>query len=79
MVVSGVFEKFIFELEVFLYSIRVGLSLAKQLMSPQKIFVSSAEFTILAFWFPVCTPLIPCHYHEVGDDLGCNNIQKHGE
>ena len=53
----------------------MGLSLAKQLMSPQKMF------TILIFESPVCKPLIPCHYSviEIGDDLGCNNIQKHGE
>ena len=50
----GIF--FIFELEAFLY-IRMGLSLAKELMSPQKMF------SILIFGFPVCTPLIPCRYY----------------
>ena len=53
------FEKFIFELEAFSY-IRMGLSLAKQLMSPQKMF------SILIFGSPVCTPLIPCHYYWNG-------------
>ena len=38
----------------------------KQLMSPQKIFVSSAKLTILISWSPVCTPLILCHYHLNG-------------
>ena len=51
------FEKFTFELEAFLY-IRMGLSLEKQLISPQKII------TIII---------------EMGDDLGYNNIQKHGD
>ena len=58
-----VFWKFIYELEAFSYSVRMGLSLAKQLMSLQKMSVSSAKFTILISWSPVCTPLIPCHYH----------------
>ena len=53
------FGKFIFELEAFSY-IRMGLSLAKQLMSPQKMF------SILIFGSPVCTPLIPCHYYWNG-------------
>ena len=44
----------------------MGLSLAKLLMSPQKKLVSSAKFTILISWSPVCTPLIPCHYHSNG-------------
>ena len=57
------FEECIFELEAFSYSIGMGLSLAKQLTSPQKMFVSSAKFTILISLSPVCTPLIPCHYH----------------
>ena len=50
------FEKFIFELEAFSY-IRMGLSLAKPLMSPQKMF------SILIFGSPVCAPIIPCHYY----------------
>ena len=54
----GCFEKFIFELEAFSYSIGMGLSLAKQLTSPQKMFVSSAKFTILISWSPACPPLI---------------------
>ena len=53
--------------------IRIVLSLAQQLMSPQKMF------SILIFGSPVCTPLIPCHHYWTGDDLDCNNIQKHGE
>ena len=68
----GLFEKFIFELKAFSY-IRMGLSLKKQLMSPQKMI------TILIFEFSVCTPLILAIIIEMGGDLGCNNIQKHGE
>ena len=56
---TGFFENLIFELEVLPYSIRMGLSLAKQLMLPEKMFVSSAKFTVLISWFPVCTPLVP--------------------
>ena len=52
---------------------RIGLSLAKQLMSAQKMF------TILIFVSPVCTPLIFVIITEMGEYLGCNNIQKHGE
>ena len=51
------FERKSFELEAFLY-IKMGLSLEKQLISPQKII------TIII---------------EMGDDLGYNNIQKHGD
>ena len=53
------FEKFIFELEAFSY-IRMGLSLANQLMSSQKMF------SILTFGSPVCTSLIPYHYYWNG-------------
>ena len=59
---SGFFEKFIFGLKAFSFSIRMGLSLTKLLMSPQKKVVSSAKFTILIFRSPVCTTWIPCHY-----------------
>ena len=59
----GFFEKFIFRLEAFSFSISMGLSLRKLLMSPQKMLMSSAKFTILISWSPVCTPWIPCHYH----------------
>ena len=43
--------------------IKKGLSQTKHLMSPEKIFMSSAKFTILISWSPFCTPLFPCHYH----------------
>ena len=45
------------------------LSLAKQLMSPQKMF------SILILGSPACTPLII----EMGDVLDWDNIQKHGQ
>ena len=62
----GFLEKFIFGLEALSYSIRMGLSLTKLLMSPQEQLVSSGKFIILIFWSPVCTPSIPCHYHWNG-------------
>ena len=49
------------------------LTLAKQLMSPQKMF------TILILGSPVSKPLISCHYYWIGWRLCCNNIQKHRE
>ena len=61
--------KFIFELETFSY-IKMGLSLAKQLISPQKMF------SILVFASPVCTPLIPCHRYWNGWQPG---LQRHTE
>ena len=70
----GFFEKFIFGLEAFSYSIRTVLSLTKLLISPQ--LVSSAKFTILISWSPVCTPWIPCHYHWNGWWPG---LQQHTE
>ena len=45
----------------FSYCTRMGLSLIKLLMSPQKKLLSSAKFTILISWSPVWTPLFPCH------------------
>ena len=63
---AGFFEKFVFGLEAFSYSIRMGFNLTKLLMSPQKKLVSSAKFTILISWSPVCTPRITCHYHWNG-------------
>ena len=38
----------------------MGLSLAKQLMSPQQMFC------ILIFGSPFCAPLIPCHHYWNG-------------
>ena len=60
------FEKIIFELEAFSYSFKMTLSLAKQLILPRKMVVSSAKFIILISWSPFCTPLIPCHYQLNG-------------
>ena len=51
----GFLEKFVFELEA--SYIRMDLRLAKQMLSPQKMF------PILIFGPPVCTPLIPCHHY----------------
>ena len=68
----GFFEKFIFEQEAHSY-ISISSSLAKQLMSLQKLF------TILIFGSSIYTLLIPCRYTEMGDNLGCNSKKKHGE
>ena len=57
------FSKVVFGLEAFSYSIKMDSSLAKKLISPQKMFVSSANCSILISWCPVRTLLIPCHYH----------------
>ena len=54
----GFFENFILELEA--SYIRMGLELAKQLMSPPKMLSN------LIFGSPVCTPLIPCHHYWNG-------------
>ena len=63
----GFFEKKIFELEAFSCSIRFGLSLAKQLLSFQKIIVSSSKFTVLNSSSPVFTHLIII---EMDNDFG---------
>ena len=57
------FSKVFFGLEAFSYSIKMDSCLAKKLISPQKMFGSSANCNILISWCPVCTLLIPCHYH----------------
>ena len=73
------FDKFIFDLVAFSYSIRMTLSLAKQMMSPQKMFVSSEKFTILIscslYTFNPLSLSLKC----VTDSLSCNKKQKHGE
>ena len=75
----GSFEEFIFRLEAFSYSIRMGLSLRKLLMSPQKKWCHQQS---TLFWF---LGLLSVHLEslviiiEMGGDLGCNNIQKYGE
>ena len=44
---------------------------------------SSTNFTILISWSPVCTPLIPCHYHwkvwvmtSVANATTCRNTKR---
>ena len=53
------FEKFIFELESFSYSFKTTCILLKQVISSKKMLMSSAKFTNLTSWSPLCTPLIP--------------------
>ena len=52
------FEKFIFELEAFSHNFNIKFIFLKQLKSLKKNGVSSAKFTILISWSPICIPLI---------------------
>ena len=52
------FEKFIFQLESFWVNYKFNSILVKQLKSLKKMVVSSAKFTILISWSPICIPLI---------------------
>ena len=52
------FEKLIFELEAFWDNSKINSVLVKQLKSLKKMVVSSAKFTILISWSPICIPLI---------------------
>ena len=52
------FEKFIFELESSSYSFKITCILLKQVISPKNIVMSSAKFTNLISWSPVCNPFI---------------------
>ena len=40
----------------------MGLSLARVLILPEKKIMSLARFTVLIFWFTLCTFPCPCHY-----------------
>ena len=55
---AWLFEKFIFELDAFSYSFKITCILLRQVISLKKIVVSSAIFTILISWPPICIPLI---------------------
>ena len=52
------FEKFIFELDASSYSFKINCILSKQVISRKKMVVSSAKFTILISWSPICIHLI---------------------
>ena len=52
------FEKFIFELDASSYSFKINCILSKQVISLKKMVVSSAKFTILISWSPICIHLI---------------------
>ena len=56
---TWLFENFIFELETFSYSFKITYILLRQVISSKKMVMSSAKFTNLISWFPICTPLIP--------------------
>ena len=52
------FEKVIFELVAFSLNYKINSILIRQLKSLEKMVVSSAKFTILISWSPICIPLI---------------------
>ena len=60
------------------YSVRQWACVWQSSWCHFKKWSSLAKFTILIFWSPVCTPLIPCHYitEMAGGDLAWNNIQR---
>ena len=51
-------KRFIFELKAFSYSFKITCILLRQIISPMKMVMSSAKFTNLISWSPICTPLI---------------------
>ena len=55
---AWLFEKFIFELDPSSYSFKITWILSRQLISLKTMVVSSAKFTILISWSPICIPLI---------------------
>ena len=55
---TWLFENFIFELDASPYSFKITCILLRQVISLKKIVVSSAIFTILISWPPICIPLI---------------------
>ena len=55
---AWLFEKFIFELKAYSYSFKITCILLRQVISPKKMVMSSAKFTNLISWSPICTPLI---------------------
>ena len=55
---AWLFEKFIFELKAYSYSFKITCILLRQVISPEKMVMSSAKFTNLISWSPICTPFI---------------------
>ena len=74
LIKPGCFEKF--WVEAFYYSIRVSLSLAKLLMSLRKSWCHQQSSL---FWLLGLLSLSLVNITEIGENLGCNNIEKHGE
>lgn len=72
-------EKFSFELEAFSCSFKMGLSLTKQSMLPDEVFVSTGKLTILIPQFSVFTLESIVIINEMIEDLVSNAIQKYGE
>ena len=55
---AWLFEKFISDLESSSCSFKITCILLRQVISSKKMVMSSAKFTNLISWFPICTPLI---------------------
>ena len=55
---AWLFEKIIFELVVFSYSLKITCILLRQVMSLTKMVVLPVKFTILIAWSPNCIPII---------------------
>ena len=54
---AWLFEKVIFQLDASSYSFKITCILLRQVISLKKIVKSSAKFTILIWWSPICIPL----------------------
>ena len=72
---AWLFEKFIFELDASSYSFKITYILSRQVISLKGMVVSSAKFTILILWSPICIPLIFfIGINESGNYLSRNNV-----
>ena len=61
-----------FELDTSSYSFKITCILLKQVISLKKRVVSSAKFTILISWSPICISLILVN--KIGNYLSYNNV-----
>ena len=54
---AWLFEKFTFDLDTSSYRFKITCILLRQVIPLKKMVVSSAKFTILILWSPICIPL----------------------
>ena len=66
------FEMFIFVIDASPYSFKTTCILLRQVISLKKMAVSSAKFTILISWSPICIPLLLIN--QISKYLSCNNV-----